>query len=101
MVVLGRELEMFEAFFRLIQCEVLLHFLYKVCLSITDCWSSRFIFREDLMATFVNSPMALVNWNSHRYDVLHLLSSLPPLRMKRRRLVPDDSDLESDLDHEH
>ncbi|KAF3596019.1 hypothetical protein DY000_02024623 [Brassica cretica] len=53
------------------------------------------------MATFVNSPMALVNWNSQEYDVLHLLSSLPPPRMKRGRLVSDDPDLESDLDHEH
>ncbi|KAL0687444.1 hypothetical protein Bca4012_087121 [Brassica carinata] len=98
---LAEKLEMFETFFRLIQCEVLLHFLSKVCLSIIDCWSSRFLFREDSMATFVNSPMALVNWNSHGYDVLHLLSSLPPPRMKRRRLVSDDPDLESDLDHEH
>ncbi|CAF1706398.1 hypothetical protein Bca4012_005123 [Brassica carinata] len=51
------------------------------------------------MATFVNSPTALVNWNSHRYDVLHLLSSLPPPRMKRGRLVSDDPDLKSDLNH--
>ncbi|KAF2556576.1 hypothetical protein F2Q68_00016276 [Brassica cretica] len=50
------------------------------------------------MATFVNSPTALVNWNSHRY-VLHLLSSLPPPRMKRCHLVSDDPDLESDLNH--
>ncbi|XP_010485136.1 PREDICTED: splicing factor, suppressor of white-apricot homolog [Camelina sativa] len=60
-------------------------------------------FDDDSMATFVNSPTALVDWNSlfiDRYDVRHLLSSLPPPRIKRRRSVPDDPDLESELDHE-
>ncbi|CAH2069905.1 unnamed protein product [Thlaspi arvense] len=60
-------------------------------------------FDDDSMATFVNSPTALVDWNSlliDRYDVRHLLSSLPPPRPKRRRTISDDPDLESDLDHE-
>ncbi|KAF8081668.1 hypothetical protein N665_0871s0006 [Sinapis alba] len=60
-------------------------------------------FDDDSMATFVNSPTALVDWNSlfiDRYDVRHLLSSLPPPRPKRRRPVSDDPDLDADLDHE-
>ncbi|KFK27111.1 hypothetical protein AALP_AA8G335800 [Arabis alpina] len=60
-------------------------------------------FDDDPMATFVNSPTALVDWNSlliDRYDVRHLLSSPPPPRLKRRRPISDDRDLESELDHE-
>ncbi|CAN7122250.1 unnamed protein product [Brassica rapa subsp. narinosa] len=60
-------------------------------------------FDDDSMATFVNSPTALVDWNSlfiDRYDVRHLLSSLPPPRPKRRRSVSDDPNLDADLDHE-
>ncbi|KAL1216905.1 hypothetical protein V5N11_011081 [Cardamine amara subsp. amara] len=60
-------------------------------------------FDDDSMATFVNSPTALVDWNSlfiDRYDVRHLLSSPPPPRLKRRRPNSDDPDLESELDHE-
>nr|VDD21469.1 unnamed protein product [Brassica oleracea] len=60
-------------------------------------------FDDDSMATFVNSPTALVDWNSlfiDRYDVRHLLSSLPPPRPKRRRPVSDDPNLDADLDHE-
>lgn len=60
-------------------------------------------FDDDSMATFVNSPTALVDWNSlfiDRYDVRHLLSSLPPPRPKRRRPISDDPDLDADLDHE-
>lgn len=60
-------------------------------------------FDDDSMATFVNSPTALVDWNSlfiDRYDVRHLLSSPPPPRIKRRRRIADDHDLESELNHE-
>ncbi|KAJ0246168.1 DRY_EERY domain-containing protein [Hirschfeldia incana] len=60
-------------------------------------------FDDDPMANFVNSPTALVDWNSlfiDRYDVRHLLSSLPPPRPKRRRPISDDPDLDADLDHE-
>ncbi|OAO95279.1 hypothetical protein AXX17_AT5G54210 [Arabidopsis thaliana] len=60
-------------------------------------------FDDDSMATFVNSPTALVDWNSlfiDRYDVRHLLSSPPPPRIKRRRPNSNDADLESELDHE-
>ncbi|KAG2310622.1 hypothetical protein Bca52824_022179 [Brassica carinata] len=60
-------------------------------------------FDDDSMATFVNSPTALVDWNGlfiDRYDVRHLLSSLPPPRPKRRRQISDDPDLDADLDHE-
>ncbi|CAN8252880.1 unnamed protein product [Cochlearia groenlandica] len=60
-------------------------------------------FDDDSMANFVNSPTALVDWNSlfiDRYDVRHLLSSLPPPRSKRRRTVSDDPGLESDLNRE-
>ncbi|CAH8389181.1 unnamed protein product [Eruca vesicaria subsp. sativa] len=60
-------------------------------------------FDDDSMATFVNSPTALVDWNSlfiDRYDVRHLLSSLPPPRPKRRRPISDDPNLDADLDHE-
>ncbi|CAA7021151.1 unnamed protein product [Microthlaspi erraticum] len=60
-------------------------------------------FDDDSMATFVNSPTALVDWNSlliDRYDVRHLLSSPPPPRQKRRRPFSDDPDLEPELDHE-
>lgn len=60
-------------------------------------------FDDDSMATFVNSSTALVDWNSlfiDRYDVRHLLSSLPPPRPKRRRPISDDPDLDADLDHE-
>lgn len=60
-------------------------------------------FDDDSMATFVNSPTALVDWNSlliDRYDVRHLLSSPPPPRQKRRRPISDDPDLEPELDHE-
>ncbi|XP_010536675.1 PREDICTED: protein suppressor of white apricot isoform X2 [Tarenaya hassleriana] len=60
------------------------------------------LFDDDSMAAFVNSSAALVDWNDlliDRYDVRHLLSSLPP-RPKRRRTNSDDPDLESELEHE-
>lgn len=63
------------------------------------------LFDDDDSASFVNSASALVDWNSlsiDRYDVRHLLSSLPP-RGKRRLHSPPrrpDSPSESDLDRE-
>lgn len=56
------------------------------------------LFDDDGMAAFVNSPEALVDWNSlsiDRYDVRHLLSGPLPPRLKRR-----PPSLEADLDHE-
>ncbi|KAL4335064.1 hypothetical protein GQ457_07G013310 [Hibiscus cannabinus] len=65
------------------------------------------LFDDDAMASFVNSPEALVHWNSlsiDRYDVRHLLSGPPPPRKRRRYLssplVTADDTLESDLDRE-
>ncbi|KAL4282000.1 hypothetical protein GQ457_03G022780 [Hibiscus cannabinus] len=65
------------------------------------------LFDDDAMASFVNSPQALVDWNSlsiDRYDVRHLLSGPPPPRKRRRHLpspsVTSDDTLESDLDRE-
>lgn len=65
------------------------------------------LFDDDAMAAFVNSPEALVDWNSlamDRYDVRHLLSGPPPPRKRRRHLsspsVTADDALESDLDRE-
>ncbi|KAG4203893.1 hypothetical protein ERO13_A04G013500v2 [Gossypium hirsutum] len=65
------------------------------------------LFDDDAMAAFVNSPEALVDWNSlaiDRYDVRHLLSGPPPPRKRRRHLsspsVTADDKLESDLDRE-
>ncbi|GMJ15998.1 hypothetical protein like AT5G55100 [Hibiscus trionum] len=65
------------------------------------------LFDDDAMASFVNSPEALVDWNSlsiDRYDVRHLLSGPPPPRKRRRHLpsssVTSDDTLESDLDRE-
>ncbi|KAK8643965.1 hypothetical protein V6N13_013242 [Hibiscus sabdariffa] len=65
------------------------------------------LFDDDAMASFVNSPEALVDWNSlsiDRYDVRHLLSGPPPPRKRRRYLssplVAADDTLESDLDRE-
>ncbi|MBA0567438.1 hypothetical protein Golob_012175 [Gossypium lobatum] len=65
------------------------------------------LFDDDAMAAFVNSPAALVDWNSlaiDRYDVRHLLSGPPPPRKRRRHLsspsVTADDTLESDLDRE-
>ncbi|KAG4150072.1 hypothetical protein ERO13_D05G372700v2 [Gossypium hirsutum] len=65
------------------------------------------LFDDDAMAAFVNSPEALVDWNSlaiDRYDVRHLLSGPPPPRKRRRHLsspsVTADDTLESDLDRE-
>ncbi|KAK7276871.1 hypothetical protein RIF29_18017 [Crotalaria pallida] len=58
------------------------------------------LFDDDAMAAFVNSPSALVDWNSlsiDRYDVRHLLPGPLPPRLKRRPLHP--SPLEPDLDH--
>lgn len=63
------------------------------------------LFDDDSSASFVNSPDALVEWNSltiDRYDVRHLLSALPP-RSKRRQLSPPrhpDFPSKSELDHE-
>ena len=63
------------------------------------------LFDDDAMAAFVNSPAALLDWNSlsiDRYDVRHLLMSPPPPRSRRRHRrssSPDDS-AESELDHE-
>ncbi|KAJ4830660.1 hypothetical protein Tsubulata_017479 [Turnera subulata] len=59
------------------------------------------LFDDDALAEFVNSPVALVDWNSlpiDRYDVRHLLSAPPP-RRRNHSPNPDDP-LESDLDHE-
>ncbi|PPD79323.1 hypothetical protein GOBAR_DD23764 [Gossypium barbadense] len=65
------------------------------------------LFDDDAMAAFVNSPEALVDWNSlaiDRYDVRHLLSGPPPPRKRRRHLsspsLTADDTLESDLDRE-
>ncbi|KAK8676730.1 hypothetical protein V6N13_142298 [Hibiscus sabdariffa] len=65
------------------------------------------LFDDDAMASFINSPEALVDWNSlsiDRYDVRHLLSGPPPPRKRRRHLpspsVTSDDMLESDLDRE-
>ncbi|MBA0809770.1 hypothetical protein Gohar_025393 [Gossypium harknessii] len=65
------------------------------------------LFDDDAMAAFVNSPEALVDWNSlaiDRYDVRHLLSGPPPPRKRRRHLsspsLTADDMLESDLDRE-
>ncbi|XP_050216621.1 uncharacterized protein LOC126667646 [Mercurialis annua] len=64
-------------------------------------------FDDDALAAFVNSPEALVDWNSlsiDRYDVRHLLSSPPPprnrRRLNRRSPSPDDGSLEAELDRE-
>ncbi|GAU25052.1 hypothetical protein TSUD_257460 [Trifolium subterraneum] len=59
------------------------------------------LFDDDGMAAFVNSPEALVDWNSlsiDRYDVRHLLSGPIPPRLKRRHHPP--SSIEADLDHQ-
>jgi hypothetical protein len=59
------------------------------------------LFDDDGMAAFVNSPEALVDWNSlsiDRYDVRHLLSGPIPPRLKRRH-HPSPS-IEADLDHQ-
>ncbi|GKV39589.1 hypothetical protein SLEP1_g47342 [Rubroshorea leprosula] len=65
------------------------------------------LFDDDAMASFVNSPEALVEWNSlfiDRYDVRHLLSSPPPPRKKRcypsSPVLNPDGHLESELDVE-
>ncbi|EEF32910.1 splicing factor, suppressor of white-apricot homolog [Ricinus communis] len=68
------------------------------------------LFDDDALAAFVNSPEALVDWNSlsiDRYDVRHLLSSPPPPRNRHHRRNQHrspshnlDDSLESDLDHE-
>ncbi|GMI63766.1 hypothetical protein like AT5G55100 [Hibiscus trionum] len=65
------------------------------------------LFDDDAMASFVNSPEALVDWNSlsiDRYDVRHLLSGSPPPRKRRRYLssplVTANDTLESDLNRE-
>ncbi|GLT61578.1 hypothetical protein SLA2020_342750 [Shorea laevis] len=65
------------------------------------------LFDDDAMASFVNSPEALVEWNSlfiDRYDVRHLLSSPPPPRKRRRYpsspVLNPDGHLESELDVE-
>ncbi|TYG72021.1 hypothetical protein ES288_D05G446400v1 [Gossypium darwinii] len=65
------------------------------------------LFDDDAMAAFVNSPEALVDWNSlaiDSYDVRHLLSGPPPPRKRRRHLsspsLTADDTLESDLDRE-
>lgn len=64
------------------------------------------LFDDDSMAAFVNSPDALVEWNSlsiDRYDVRHLLSAPPPPRRRRNQLSPlshADSSFESELDQE-
>lgn len=64
-------------------------------------------FDDDAMVAFVNSPDALVGWNSlfiDRYDVRHLLSAPPPPRSRRRHqsspLRSSDTSLESELDNE-
>ncbi|CAJ2633935.1 unnamed protein product [Trifolium pratense] len=59
------------------------------------------LFDDDGMAAFVNSPEALIDWNSlsiDRYDVRHLLSGPIPPRLKRRPHPP--SSIEADLDHQ-
>lgn len=61
------------------------------------------LFDDDGMAAFVNSPEALVDWNSlsiDRYDVRHLLSGPIPPRLKRRTHHPPQSSAEADLDHQ-
>ncbi|XP_057977443.1 uncharacterized protein LOC131164341 [Malania oleifera] len=70
------------------------------------------LFDDDATAAFVNSSDALVEWNLlpiDRYDVRHLLSSLPP-RLRRRHYhiegrsssspPPSDLSLELELDQE-
>ncbi|XP_062017773.1 uncharacterized protein LOC133734155 isoform X1 [Rosa rugosa] len=60
------------------------------------------LFDDDNSASFVNSPNALVEWNSlfiDRYDVRHLLPLPLPPRTRRRQPHPDAS-LESELDLE-
>ncbi|KAL5715391.1 hypothetical protein ACHQM5_017219 [Ranunculus cassubicifolius] len=55
------------------------------------------LFDDDASSAFVNSREALVDWNSlliDRYDVRHLLHSLPPNLPKRRRQSE-----EIELDH--
>ncbi|XP_047333894.1 protein suppressor of white apricot [Impatiens glandulifera] len=62
-----------------------------------------FLFDDDAMATFVNSADALVQWNSlliDRYDVRHLLNSLPLRRSRQLTRSPTSSSTNSDLDHE-
>ncbi|XP_075486891.1 uncharacterized protein LOC142526409 isoform X1 [Primulina tabacum] len=64
------------------------------------------LFDDDATADFVNSSRALVEWYSlqiDRYDVRHLLSAPPPPRRRNRNsehIVPEDTALESQLDHE-
>lgn len=69
------------------------------------------LFDDDNNASFVNSPDALVEWNSlfiDRYDVRHLLPNPMPPRTRRRHLTPSssspppyhDASLESELDQE-
>ncbi|KAG9447606.1 hypothetical protein H6P81_013734 [Aristolochia fimbriata] len=63
------------------------------------------LFDDDAMAAFVNSPDALLRWNSlliDRYDVRHLLQQVPP-RAKKRRVPPvveSDGVSRVDLDNE-
>lgn len=69
------------------------------------------LFDDDNNASFVNSPDALVEWNSlfiDRYDVRHLLPNPMPPRTRRRHLTRSssspppyhDASLESELDEE-
>ncbi|KAL6999251.1 hypothetical protein U1Q18_000412, partial [Sarracenia purpurea var. burkii] len=64
------------------------------------------LFDDDATAAFVNSSDALVDWNSlliDRYDVRHLLSTLPPPRRRRNpqaQSPPPVSSIESELDRE-
>ncbi|KAM1228106.1 hypothetical protein ACFX2J_007238 [Malus domestica] len=69
------------------------------------------LFDDDNNASFVNSPDALVEWNSlfiDRYDVRHLLPNPMPPRTRRRHLTRSssspppyhDAALESELDQE-
>ncbi|KAL3508464.1 hypothetical protein ACH5RR_027865 [Cinchona calisaya] len=64
------------------------------------------LFDDDVMAAFVNSDDALVEWNSlqiDRYDVRHLLSGpLPPRRRRNPQASShlSNSSLNSELDHE-
>ncbi|KAK9092032.1 hypothetical protein Syun_026943 [Stephania yunnanensis] len=60
------------------------------------------LFDDDATAAFVNSKDALVEWNSlqiDRYDVRHLLQSLPPLNRRRGASSPSSLE-ESQLDEE-
>ncbi|KAF9608813.1 hypothetical protein IFM89_011851 [Coptis chinensis] len=57
------------------------------------------LFDDDSASSFVNSRNALVEWNSlliDRYDVRHLLSSLPPLLRRRRssQLAGEESQID-------